>query len=530
MAIRMAKLKRTPSGLWTARKVIPEDVRAAYGKREEKPTWAASLTQSQAKAEFAAWLSDVEVRIAALRSNSAGNPTRLTQRQVRALAGRWYERLVAEYGDNPGEPNGWEETLEALRPEHTEASYAEYHQGGPVVPYEGPWRPVPSVVQGRDRLLQDEALRLDEETSQALLDAMLDLYVSFCDLMIRRAGGDYREDPLSITLPKWERAPRQSAPELGGVPLLDLFDGYVAEREPAPSTVKAWRRLLKHFVAHLGHDDASRVTAEDVLAWKDKLLTEPTKSGKPRSAKTVRETYLAALRAVLTWGVENRRIASNASAGIKVRGPKRQRLRDPGFTDSEALTILRATLQPPPERLGAGNALARRWVPWVCAYTGARVNEITQLRAQDVCEVDGVWAIRITPEAGSVKNDQARVVPLHPHIIEQGFLLVAQKASGPLFYDPALHRGGSQGNPQYKKVGERLAEWVRKLGIDDPTLQPNHAWRHRFKTIARQVKMDPEARDQIPGHAPRNEGASYGAWPVAALLTEIEKLPRHNVI
>jgi hypothetical protein len=36
MAICMPSLTRTPSGLWTARKVIPEDVRAAYGKREDK--------------------------------------------------------------------------------------------------------------------------------------------------------------------------------------------------------------------------------------------------------------------------------------------------------------------------------------------------------------------------------------------------------------------------------------------------------------------------------------------------------------
>jgi integrase len=47
--------------------------------------------------------------------------------------------------------------------------------------------------------------------------------------------------------------------------------------------------------------------------------------------------------------------------------------------------------------------------PWICAYTGARVNEITQLRANDVVNVDGIDCIRITSEAGTVKTLRERV-------------------------------------------------------------------------------------------------------------------------
>ena len=54
------------------------------------------------------------------------------------------------------------------------------------------------------------------------------------------------------------------------------------------------------------------------------------------------------------------------------------------------------------------------------------MNELSQLRAQDVQQVDGVWTINITPEAGTVKNKEARRVPLHPHIIEQGFLKMVE--------------------------------------------------------------------------------------------------------
>lgn len=65
---------------------------------------------------------------------------------------------------------------------------------------------------------------------------------------------------------------------------------------------------------------------------------------------------------------------------------------------------------------------ARRWVPWICAYTGARAGEITQLRGKDVVQREGRWAIQITPDAGTVKTGEPRIVPIHEHLIEQGFI------------------------------------------------------------------------------------------------------------
>ena len=138
-------------------------------------------------------------------------------------------------------------------------------------------------------------------------------------------------------------------------------------------------------------------------------------------------------------------------------------------------------------------------------------------------------AIRITPEAGSVKNYRARDVPLHPHLIEQGFLQAIEGKKGPLFFDPGRYRGGSEGNPQAKKVGEHLATWVRGIGVNHPEVQPNHGWRHRFKTEARKANMSPEVRDAIQGHVPRTEGEAYGDFSAEVMLREINKLPRYEL-
>ena len=130
-----------------------------------------------------------------------------------------------------------------------------------------------------------------------------------------------------------------------------------------------------------------------------------------------------------------------------------------------------------------------------------------------------------------MKTHTPREVPLHSHLIELGFVEEVQaKPSGPLFYNPAHHRGGSNGNPQAKKVGEALARWVREVaGVSDPHVQPNHGWRHRFETQMRRANVDVEARHALVGHAFTSESGTYGTWDAAALRRELEKLPRYAV-
>ena len=156
-----------------------------------------------------------------------------------------------------------------------------------------------------------------------------------------------------------------------------------------------------------------------------------------RNPRTVRDTYLAAIKAVFRWAKGNAKIAINPTADLQIRVPKRRRTREAGFTDEEAILILRATLEPPPKKLSPERVFARRWIPWLCAYSGARVREIAQLRREDVKMINGIWTMKITPEAGSVKNDNFREVPFHPHLIEQGFLEEALAREGPLFFNPA---------------------------------------------------------------------------------------------
>ncbi|MFZ3324836.1 MAG: hypothetical protein WA231_02620 [Methylocella sp.] len=78
-----------------------------------------------------------------------------------------------------------------------------------------------------------------------------------------------------------------------------------------------------------------------------------------------------------------------------------------------------------------------RWVPLLSAYSGVRVSEICQLRVEDVTQLSGIWCMKIAPEAGSLKTaGSERVVPLHPAVIEAGFLQFVATASSKSAYGP----------------------------------------------------------------------------------------------
>lgn len=311
------------------------------------------------------------------------------------------------------------------------------------------------------------------------------------------------------------------------VPLLETFDAYAASQGLTPGVRDEWRRYVARLVDWLGHDDAARLTSSELRTWRDELLAENTRKGTLRDPVTVRDKYITSVRATLNWAVEEQLLADNPARGVTVRIPKKPKRRERSFTAEEAHAILSATLREPPARLSAAHARARRWIPWLCAYTGARVNEFSQLRCEDVFQEAGVWVVKITPDAGSVKNMEARVVPLHMHLIEQRFpQLVASLGEGPIFYDPSAQRVDNEGSRHFKKVGERLAKWVREeVGIADPDIQPNHAWRHTFKSMSYDVGIEERLVDAIQGHSPKTTGRAYGTASLAAKAEAINKIP-----
>lgn len=223
------------------------------------------------------------------------------------------------------------------------------------------------------------------------------------------------------------------------IPLRKLFQDYIASRQALGYHQDGganWDRSIEALIKFLGHSDARRITRLSLMGWRDSLLASGL------SAKTVADKHLAAIRAVLTWAFDNARLPTNEAEKVKQDLPKVVRSREAGYTDKEATLILIASrnYEPawapnPSNRESAHITAAKRWVPLLCAFTGARVTEVTQLRKEDVRQEDGRWIVRLTPGAGSVKSGHYRDVPLHRQVVKLGFIeFVNTSKSGPMFH------------------------------------------------------------------------------------------------
>ena len=71
------------------------------------------------------------------------------------------------------------------------------------------------------------------------------------------------------------------------------------------------------------HTDAVRLTPDDLLRWKASLLDAGLRT------KTIRDSKIAPVRAILRWGVDNRKLAANPAARIviDVRSKMTERIR-----------------------------------------------------------------------------------------------------------------------------------------------------------------------------------------------------------
>ena len=501
---------------------------------------------------------------AKLRQSIAMGPVKLTQKQVMALAGKAYRAFTTAFDDEPGPAGRWVHVIRESLIAEQGGHLASLKIGGATEIDR--LRALDEKVGGIvDSILQREGLSLVPDSRDRLIRATYGALEQAAILNLQKADGDYSPDPRASRFPEDVPMPvagadrarslmdlRSGAP-LGGSPssvagpqarggagseiprltITSLFDRWKVDAERRGGTERSAKRffpVVRDFIRFLGHDDANRVTKSDIIRWREQLISpSPAPGGRTISATTFAKINRAALSAIFGKAVDLLLIPENPVAGIRVQTEKRTVLRvEKGFTKDEADAVLKAALAAPkaPGKTGKILRFAQRWVPWLCAYSGARVGEITQLRKQDIVESDGIWCILITPEAGTVKTKKARFLPIHSHLIDQGFLTwVDGRDDGPLFYS----RDANSAQP-WDATSSGLSEWIRKtVGITDPDLSPNHGWRHRFKTVADEVGIHPKYADAICGHAARSEGDRYGNRSVVTLKREIERLPRYEV-
>jgi integrase len=534
MAPFMVALKRRKVGGYAARKVIPKDVRQEYAVLygmgwEEKLNIPANTPLHEAKARHGEWLAEIETRIAALRAAKTGKGQPLTRRNAHALAGEWYRWFLAHHEGDLRTPSHWRRLSDTLVWDVIHPHAPNEHLSDTRADPEWEWKSQPEVRAAVRPLVALEAkvasfllekgISLNEDATGLLLDAVEDnLLMAFARLEAL-ARGDYGPDPVLENFPSF--VPHAEHATIG---CWTLFERWQSEVKPSRSTIARWTSVIK--AADARFPVANMITPELAKAWMIGLIDND------RSAQTVATVWKTALKTVFTWALGEKLIESNPFKELKISVPRKTIERETkAFTSEEAETILAAALAY--RTTTTVDERARRWVPWLCAYTGARAGEITQLRGSDIFQRGADYFAKLSPSAGKMKTRTARTVPLHEHLIEQGFMsFVETSGSGPLFYAATTARPAGVSEPiqnRAERTRERLGNWVRSLGITDPELSPNHAWRHTFKARAERYGISERYSDAITGHAPPTAGRAYGKPTPDDLAHAMRAFPRYSL-
>jgi len=376
-----------------------------------------------------------------------------------------------------------------------------------------------------DRALAGHSLTVSPSTRRVINLRMADLMGEAHRALDARQAGDYSSVAVLDRAPSYEASPKAK-----GLSLEYLLDHKAGSQSIKAKTIDDTRGHLKNFIKFVGHDDARRVTKDDVRRWRDKLVAQGN-----LSPKTISDRYISALRSVLTHGVKEFDLPLNVASGIKDNRTSPAPKGSKGYTEEQAVKILAATFNGSSKDLSEPHRLAIRWVPWILAYTGLRVSEVTQFQGKNLREENGVPYLLITPEDGSTKSGKAWTVGIHKHLIELGLLdFIRSQGDGPMFYHPypiGTDLTKLDGKHRAQDTAKRLADWITKeLGVEAPNGRPNHAWRHLFTTRSRLAGMEKEARDYMLGSRSQTDAREgYGDWPPSVLDVEINRITEFAV-
>lgn len=508
MSLRMASPTKHPaSGTYRVRVAIPAHLRDTtarlYGRRAELIENLRTKDAKRARALADAATGRLRAQLEAAERALQGQAPELTERDIQALAGVFYRREVERFGDDPGRPQDWDMTMDFL------GDQAQPHPTDPDPDGERHVTLERADLEPARELLAERGLPADPATVERLGHAIYHARWDVARTMLKRAKGNWRPDKTAERFPTALPAPAAAVPPPSPAATFDaLLQGFALDKgwgrldaKPIPRPLYDRKRTLARLADFLGHSDAAKVSRADTVRWKESMQVRQL------HAATIRND-LSECSAVWKWAIRNGKLpdaAINPFDGISP--PKAAKRGRPAraFTDAEAAAILTAA---------RGQSGVLRWLPWICCLTGARLNEIVQSVREDVATVEGIAVLRIHDdgEGRTLKNtDSRRTTPLHPALIQEGFLayVASLPAGSPLFPDV---KPDAVFGLRSTEAGKKVSRWLRDgLKLPDPLISPNHSWRHWFVDAARRVSMPVEVRSAITGHSAKvDESAGYG--------------------
>ncbi|MCJ2135094.1 integrase, partial [Methylobacterium sp. J-026] len=354
----MARPFKSPNGIYWLRKRVPNALRPLVGKLEIKQSLG-TRDPVEAKRLHAEALARLERQWANLQQG----PGTLSEREAHAIAAPIETWLVNQHADNPRRQTLWDPTLGADLWASTAPSLPPSSSDTSLLTFDLTFmqrRPMQEwCLTTADACLGTQGLQVDEAGRLLLAEAIAMAMQRGAETLQRYARGDYG-NPAAVSdrpIPLSPSPTAAAVPSGPAVTFRDLASGWIKERQPAEKTRYTFPRVLDELAAFLGHDDAALLSGGDLVRWKEALLDQGL------AGSTIRNGKLGPVRTILQWGVDNKRLSANAATRVGVSTKAKASEGKIPFSDAEASLILGAA--------AAERDPIYRWVPWLCAYTGA---------------------------------------------------------------------------------------------------------------------------------------------------------------
>lgn len=141
----------------------------------------------------------------------------------------------------------------------------------------------------------------------------------------------------------------------------------------------------------------------------------------------------------------------------------------------------------------------RYWIPLISMYSGLRIDEACQLYKEDIRDVNQIPCIDVNCNKDKKLKtlSSARVLPVHPKLIELGFLEYVQSVEHERLW-PNLYRrplGGFSG-----KFGQWYCRFNRQCITTDP-YKTYHSFRHSICDTLKQAGVQEALIAELVGHS-----------------------------
>ena len=288
----------------------------------------------------------------------------------------------------------------------------------------------------------------------------------------------------------------------------------------------------------------SSLTRADARQMRDKVSEIPDRRFKDGNKVIVAQTakkYFVLFQAICRFAFAEEHHHINIADGVEFKVASKTHTKRQGFTQDDLTKLLSGYhyTQTPLNRVRDLYAY-HFWVILIALHSGARLNEICQLRICDIIKAQGYWCFNFQEqgEGQSVKTENSiRKVPIHKALLNLGFLEFVQSRKNESPSSDLLFIGLNfdKKNKFGKKVSDwfngndKMSSYLSQCNLTDPDDKVFHSTRHTVIQCLVDQDVEEVRIASVVGHEHGSTTSRYGRGRGIKQLASTVNMIDHDI-